>query len=310
MRKIGISNNKGGVGKTTISLCLAGAVAETGRKVLLIDMDQQGSLSSSFLPDIHSLSLVVSDAIRDDLLPLDEVIQPTKYPNIHIVPSSLSLGKLESELQSERDSYYYLADKIDEMNCDYDFVIIDSPPNLGLATWSVLTAVDGLIIPLEAQDYSVKGTGYVHGLIKKVKKRANPKLEVIGYLINRYDGRRRIEQDFRAMIEQNLGEMVSSHLNPNHRLSVNGPVHFPVLLGQPSGILNSNFDQTSLNTICEHFRACHISPSHWGPKDPPGGLCHRNFFETRHILKASFVQIQNNMCSWIQHGQHIPIGLR
>lgn len=129
-------------------MCLAGALAEVGLKVLLVDMDQQGSLSSSFLPDIHGLSLVVTDAIRDDRLPIERVIQKTKYPNIDIVLSNLSLGKLESELQSKRDSHYYLADKIDELNGGYDFVVIDSPPNLGLATWSVLTAVDGLIIPL------------------------------------------------------------------------------------------------------------------------------------------------------------------
>jgi cellulose biosynthesis protein BcsQ len=75
-------------------------------------MDQQGSLSSSFLPDIHRLSLVVTDVIRDDQLPIEKVIQPTRYPNIAIVPSNLSLGKLESEMQSERDSHYYLADRI------------------------------------------------------------------------------------------------------------------------------------------------------------------------------------------------------
>jgi len=208
MKKIGICNNKGGVGKTTVSLCLAGALAEMDLKVLLVDMDQQGSLSSSFLPDIHNLPLVVTDVIRDDHISIKAAVQPTQYSNIEIVPSNLSLAKLESELQSERDSHYYLADKLDETNGDYDVVIIDSPPNLGLATWSVLTAVEGLIIPLEAQDYSVKGTGYVHGLIHKVKKRANPRLKILGYLINKFDGRRRIERDFKAMIQENLKDRV------------------------------------------------------------------------------------------------------
>ena len=87
-------------------------------------------------------------------------------------------------------------------------ILVDSPHNLGLATWSVLTASEGVIIPLEAQDYSVKGTGYVHGVIEKVRKRANPGLRILCYIINRYDGRRRIEQDFRAMIENHLGERV------------------------------------------------------------------------------------------------------
>jgi len=228
MKKIGICNNKGGVGKTTISLCLAGAFAEMDLKVLLVDMDQQGSLSSSFLPYIHNLSLVVTDALRNDQIPIKEIIQPTKYENIDIVPSNLSLGKLESELLSERDSHYYLADKLDEIDGDYDILLLDSPPNLGLATWSVLTASEGVIIPLEAQDYSVKGTGYVHGLIQKVKKRANPRLNIIGYVINRFDGRRRIENDFRAMIEKHLGEMVFRQVLKDSVMYVEA-----VTLGQP-----------------------------------------------------------------------------
>jgi chromosome partitioning protein len=140
----------------------------------------------------------------------------------------LSLGKLESELISERDSHYYLADKIDEIREEYDIILLDSPPNLGLSTWSVLTAAEGVIIPLEAQDYSVKGTGYVHGLIQQVKKRANPKLKISGYVINRYDGRRRIEQDFRAMIEKHLGEMVFKQVLKDSVLFVES-----VTLGKP-----------------------------------------------------------------------------
>jgi len=91
MKIIGICNNKGGVGKTTICLCMAGAFAQMDQKVLLVDMDQQGSLSSSFLPDIHSLSLVITDALRDDQLSINEIIQSTKYENIDIVPQTLTL---------------------------------------------------------------------------------------------------------------------------------------------------------------------------------------------------------------------------
>ncbi len=208
MNKIGICNNKGGVGKTTVCVGLAGTFAEMGFKVLLVDMDQQGSLSSSFLSDIQGLSPVVTDILRDDQVSTKACIHTTKYPAIDIIPANVSLASLETELISERDSHHYLADKLDEILSDYDIALIDSPPNLGLATWSVLTASNGIVVPLEAQDYSVKGTGYVHGLIQRVKRRANPRLKILGYIINRYDGRRRIEQDYRAMIEKHLGTLV------------------------------------------------------------------------------------------------------
>lgn len=207
MKIIGICNNKGGVGKTTICFCLAGALAEMGKKVLLVDMDQQGSLSSSLIPNNHGLP-TVADVLLDDRISMKKIVQKTAFEKIDLVPGNLDLAKMEDAFHSERDAHYYLADKLDEIKQEYDMILLDSPPNLGLATWSVLTASDGVIIPLEAQDYSVKGTGYVHGVIQKIRKRANPNLRIIGYIINRYDGRRRIEEDFKAMIERHLGKKV------------------------------------------------------------------------------------------------------
>lgn len=213
MKKIiGICNNKGGVGKTTICFCLAGAFAEIEKKVLVVDMDQQGSLSSSFISNIHTLKNTVADIILSNKASVKKSIHKTKIKGIDIIPANLTLGKIETELLSDRDSHYFLSDRINEIKKLYDVILIDAPPNLGLATWSVFTASDGVIVPLEPQDYSVKGTGSVHGAIEKVRKRANPNLSILGYLINRYDGRRRIEQDFRAMIEKHLGERVFKHV--------------------------------------------------------------------------------------------------
>jgi chromosome partitioning protein len=228
MKKIGICNNKGGVGKTTFCFCLGGALAEMGKRVLLVDMDQQGSLSSSLLPNINDLPSVITDVLLDDQKPMKEVVQKTKFENIDLVPANLSLGRIENELISERDSHYYLADKLAGIEGEYDVILLDSPPNLGLATWSVLTASEGVIIPLEAQDFSVRGTGNLHSVIQKVRKRTNPHLTILGYVINRYEKRRKIEQDFKLMIERHLGERVFREILKDSVLYVEA-----VTLGKP-----------------------------------------------------------------------------
>jgi len=238
MKKIGICNNKGGVGKTTFSFCLGGVFAEMGKRVLMVDMDQQGSLSSSFVKNINELPFVITDALLDDQKPMKAVVQQTDYENIDLVPANLTLGRLENELISERDSHYCLADKLKEIEGEYDVILLDAPPNLGLATWSVLTASEGVIIPLEAQDYSVKGTGYLHTVIQKVRKRANPSLTILGYVINRYDGRRRIEQDFKSMIEQHLGEKVFKNVLKDSVMYVEA-----VTLGKPITYLAPKSEQ-------------------------------------------------------------------
>ena len=247
MKTIGICNNKGGVGKTTICFCLGGAFAELGKKVLMVDMDQQGSLSSSFLQNIHNLPCVVTDVLLNDKRPIKDAIIKTKFENIDLVPANLTLGKIETELLGERDAHHIFAEKLEDIQAEYDVILVDAPPNLGLATWSVLTASDGVIIPLEAQDYSVKGTGFVHGMIQKVRKRSNPQLSILGYLINRYDGRRRIEQDFRLMIERHLGEKVFKHVLKDSVRYVEA-----VTLGKPITYLAPKSEQAeTLREICK-----------------------------------------------------------
>ncbi len=210
MKRIAFCNNKGGVGKTTTCFNTAGALSELGKKVLLIDMDQQSSLSSSFLDDIHSLPLVITDVLLGDK-GISEVVSHTPFRGLDIAPANLSLGRIEAEYIGDPDSQFILGDKLKDVGNDCDFILIDCPPNLGHATRSGLVAADGLIIPLEAQEYSVAGTAYVHSMIRKVKRRANPGLEILFYLVNRYDGRRNIEQQYKRAIEEAFGYKVFRH---------------------------------------------------------------------------------------------------
>ena len=207
MKTIALCNNKGGVGKSTTCFNVAGALCELGKRVLVIDMDQQASLSSSFLGDVHSLQNVITDVLLDDK-GFADVIRPTAFPNLDIAPANLSLGRIELEFISDPDSQFILSDKLKDIRNGYDFILIDSPPNLGQATRSVMVAAQYLIIPLEAQEYSVSGTSYIHGMISKIRKRANPGVEILLYVVNRYDGRRNIEQAYLRSIHETFNPRV------------------------------------------------------------------------------------------------------
>lgn len=207
-RIIAIANNKGGVGKSTITFNLAGAILETGRKVLLIDMDQQGSLSSTFLENTYELPHTVADILLDLNMPIQKAIYATSFNGIDLLPANLSLGRVDVELLADQDAQYYLADRLEQVTEHYDLILMDSPPSLGLATRMVLVAAHDLIIPIECHAYTAKGTVSFHELINRVRRRANPGLNTLGYLINKYDGRRRIEQDYRKMLEEKFGDKI------------------------------------------------------------------------------------------------------
>jgi len=205
---IAIANQKGGVGKTNVTFNISGALAEKNKKILLIDLDQQGNLSSTFLDNIYNLKTTVADILLDNDISVSEVIQKTSFQNIDIIPSNIDLSKIDFQLAGEPDAQYFLADKLKEIRDNYDYVIIDCPPSLGLATRIGLVAAEEVIIPMECQEWAVKGTVYLRAAITKIKRRANPKLKIMGYLINKFVGRRKLEEVWRDTILESFKDKV------------------------------------------------------------------------------------------------------
>jgi chromosome partitioning protein len=203
-----VAAQKGGVGKTSLALHLSGVFAENGSRVLLCDVDPQHSLSSTFVQDVYGLEKSLKELLTDPDLLVSKVLSRTKFENIDIIPSNLGLGLIEYELLSDPDSQYLLADRLDGVRKDYGLVLIDCPPSLGIFTRLALTASDSVLIPLECSGFAVKSTAFLLELVQKVQKRANPGLKILGFVINRLDSRRRVEQEFRDMIRQNFGEKV------------------------------------------------------------------------------------------------------
>lgn len=193
-RIIAVMNNKGGVGKTHTVFHLAGAFAEAGRRVLLIDSDPQGNLSSLFCPE-SGARLTLHTVLVDDA-PLAEVAQETAFENIRIIPSSPKLQSLDALLQNEPDAQIRLSDAIQELiraDESYDLILLDCPPSLALTTRNALAAAQRVIIPLEADKFSIDGLDTLLRVVESMKRVVNPDLEIAGILISLFKGRRSIE---------------------------------------------------------------------------------------------------------------------
>jgi chromosome partitioning protein len=187
-------NNKGGVGKTHTVFHLAGAFAEAGRRVLLIDLDPQGNLSSLLCPSPNPSKTL--HAVLVDDVPLAAVAQETDFENIRIVPSNPKLQSLDALLQNEPDAQIRLSDAIQELvrsDSGYDLVLLDCPPSLALTTRNALAAAQHVIIPLEADKFSIDGLDTLLRVVESMKRVVNPDLEIAGILISLFKGRRSIE---------------------------------------------------------------------------------------------------------------------
>ncbi|HEY2299544.1 MAG TPA: ParA family protein [Jatrophihabitans sp.] len=188
-RIVALCNQKGGVGKTTSTINLGAALAEVGRRVLLVDFDPQGALSVGLGVQPHQLDRTAYNLLMERGVTIDDVLLKTSVAGMDLLPSNIDLSAAEVQLVNEVAREQTLARVLAPVAADYDFVLIDCQPSLGLLTVNALTAAHGVIIPLECEFFSLRGVALLIDTIDKVRERLNPELKLDGILATMYDGR-------------------------------------------------------------------------------------------------------------------------
>lgn len=202
---ISIANQKGGVGKTTTAINLAAACALQGKKVLLIDLDPQGNSSLSFV-DLRSVDGSAYELFTQVSEPCESFIYSTGVEKLDIVPARINLAKLEAKLVGDFDAIFRLKDRLEQIRGQYNYIIIDTPPTLGLITVNALVASTHVLIPIQSSYFALEGTDDLLETIDKVRSRPNPDLQILGVLVTLFDQRTALSKDVEAHIRKVFGE--------------------------------------------------------------------------------------------------------
>jgi chromosome partitioning protein len=204
---ITVANQKGGVGKTTTSINIAAGLATRGKRVLLIDLDPQANSSLSYL-EFSQVDMSIYDFLTDETVAAEMVVRTTKVAGLEILPARISFAKFESKLIGEFDAPFRLKDRLENIKRNYDFIILDTPPTLGLITVNALVASTHLLIPIQSSYIALEGTDDLLETVSKVKARPNPNLQVLGVVITLHDRRTSLARDIYDQICQVFGDKV------------------------------------------------------------------------------------------------------
>ncbi len=232
---LAVVNQKGGVGKSTTAVNLTATLADHGQKVLLVDLDPQGNATSGYGLDKNQRERCVYDALLGDI-PIAELVEPVGVEGVFIVPSTIQLAGAEIELVSAFSRETKLKSVLGPVTGDFDFIIIDCPPSLGLLTINALTAAGGVLIPVQCEYYALEGLSKLLESVRLVKTHLNPALEVFGVVMTMFDSRTRLSQQVVTEVRDFFGERVFDTLIPRSvRLSEAPSFGQPVTLYDPNG---------------------------------------------------------------------------
>jgi chromosome partitioning protein len=227
-RVIAVANQKGGVGKTTSTINLGAALAEYGRRVLLVDFDPQGALSVGLGVQAHELDTTIYNLLMERGVEIDEVIRSTSVENMDLLPSNIDLSAAEVQLVTEVGREQALGRALKPVLDRYDVILIDCQPSLGLLTINALACADAILIPLACEFFSLRGVALLMDTVEKVQDRLNPDLKIIGILATMFDPRTMHAREVRQRVIDAFGELVFDAV-------INRTVRFPetTVAGEP-----------------------------------------------------------------------------
>lgn len=225
-RMIAVANQKGGVGKTTTSINLSACLAEKGKKVLLVDMDSQGNTTSGLGLEKNELEKTIYEVLREEISVEDAIVEIEDcFGNLFLIPSNRNLAGAEIELITSENMQYILKEKLAHIKDQYDYIILDCPPALGMLTVNAMTASDSVLVPIQCEFYALDGLSQLIYTINLIQENLNPSLEIEGVVFTMYDARTNLSLQVVENVKDNLNQNIYKTIIPRNVRLAEAPSH-------------------------------------------------------------------------------------